>query len=391
MAEVYLALVGGQWIRINKEDMPYYLHARRLKNPDQDNNAESGPARFRKRVERARQRKGSLLKHEYKPEANMFWRFVEVEGQMKWIKKDWILEPPLKIGGFSDSDDSDDGYLEINQTAKGSANRTEHRAVKTLAPEEASSQSRDATTQEIPQQADVPRKQVPLGGNTLLFDDQAERKVSFGSTAVTRIPEDFVTIVDEEKQQEIFAAAIEDGEESEGEINIFDKAERQDHDPEGNEQPVDGRVLATTAEVPKATKPRRQTTIKFAPVTVVKESPANHLPTLEYFPDFCTASKPIFRPDHQRQTDHGASLATFSKSVKALKPSTNADWDGLSEGASMHAIRRRSPLQAEVCYGEDCEESWDNEDEQAPSCPMRCGSDGIERPSRRRMQRSCEY
>ncbi|ERF69904.1 hypothetical protein EPUS_05448 [Endocarpon pusillum Z07020] len=384
-------MVGGQWIRINKEDMPYYFHARCLKNPDQVNGPESGPVRFRKRLERARQRKGSPLKHEYKPEANMFWRFVEVDGQMKWIEKDWSLEPPLRIGGFSDSGDSDDDYLEIKQTAKGSASRTEHRAVKTLAPEEASAQSRDAARQEIPQQVDVPWKQVPLGGETLSFDDQAERKVSFGSTTITEIPEDFVTIVDKEKAQEIFAAAIDDGEESEDEIYIFDKPERQDHDPEWNEQPVDGRGLATTAEVPKATKPRRQTTIKFAPVTIVKESPANHLPTLEYFPDFCTASKPIFRPDRQRQTDHAVTLATFSESVKAFKPFTDADSEGLNEGASMYAIRRRSPLQEEVCYGEDCEESGVDEVEQAPSCPMRCGSDGMERPSRRRMLRSCEY
>ncbi len=468
MDEIYVAMINGQWIRIDKEDLPYHLHARRLKSPDPDNNGpKSSLHRFRARRERARNRQGSPLKHEYDPEANMYWRWVDVDGQMKWVKKDWSLEPPRKLWTFSDSeesDDSDDGdYLEMKPTAKSAGRHTEHSAGRTLAAEGASSTSKDAATQESSQKADVRQKRVSWGEDTFLehktfpddgerkvefeedmffdleesddraqcqrfgglatiesvketllrrkllisasrkhdgqscmdreesFDDQTKRKVSFGTTNVIIIPEEFVTMIDEEEAQESFATAIEGRDESEDEIEMFDKPEGKDLDSERNEQPMDGRELATTADEPEDPKPQRQTTIRFAPVTVVKESSANRLPTLKYFPDFCTASKPIFQPDRQRRAHHAATMANFSIFIETLKPFPRVDLNGLSERDSGYTARRRSLVQDEMRYSEECAEAWDDDDEQAEAWSIWCGSDGMERRSRRkRMLRSCE-
>ncbi len=369
MEETYVAMIDGQWTWIDKEDLPYHLHARQLKRPVQRKGPESGLERFRARLERRQNRQGSPLRPEDDPDAGLYWRWVEVDGKMKWVKKNWSLEPRGRYYGTSDSEDSDDGCPKMKQTAKSAGKRPEQGPGKTPTPKKASSNSTDTTTQETPQKTDALQKQVSWGEGTFLehrtypddgdwrvefgedtfldpeesedraqcqrfgglatiesekesglrrsllipasqghdcqscvdreksFDDHAERKVSFGSTTIIEIPEEFVTTIDEEEAHQSSAS----------------------------------RELAMTVDEPRDTKLLRQTTIKFAPVTVVKESQANHLSVLKYFPDFCTASKPIFQPDRQCRANHAATLASFSNFVETLKPFTRANLNELSE------------------------------------------------------------
>lgn len=78
--------------------------------------------------------------------------------------------------------------------------------------------------------------------------------------------------------------------------------------PDAQEVDSDAVAVATTAK-PKDTQSQQKTTIRFVPTTVVKYSPLDLLPALESFPDFCTASKPIFPLTH-REKEASARIET---------------------------------------------------------------------------------
>ena len=364
---VHVAMVRGQWIRINREHKVHYLHARSLKRRDSSEELSTSTRvdRFREHRRVALNQQGSPLKHEYDPEANLTWRWMEVDGRWQWVEADWSLVPPRKLWGF-DSDDSDDDAPdddEVTRTAKSAENGTGHTIAKEVAAEEAPSKPVDARLDGL-QEADVQPKRVSFGGFTVheypahtedepptvrfaedssldeeeseeraqglrfgalatiessketrlrrkvlrptfeghdcqscidrerSLDDQAEEKDSFGSTPIADLTKT-------DKPEETENSATTEGREQADFRELFDVMRENDRS-EPDEQPADVTTVAASAHAPNDIKPARKTTIRFAPVTVIKESPANHLPTLQSFPDFCTASKPIFRPDHRR-------------------------------------------------------------------------------------------
>lgn len=437
MPEFHVAMVRGQWVEIDEEDRIQYIHAKCLKTPDSEKpSLQACIARFNEHLRMSRSRRGSPLKHEYDAEANMTWRCVEIDGRSQWVEADWSQEPPRKLWGFDS--DSDDEYSYGQAPLKPKAATTQENSQQTdVRPKIVSlgettffDYSTHADDEELTvrfgedsfldeKESEKRARCFGFGGLTTIessketrlrrkllaqisechnchscfdreesFDDQARRKVSFGPITITEIPEEFVTTIDEREATENFAAAAEELEDSDDVMKTFDGLERGNDSSEPNKQPVDASNAATTAKEPTDIKPPRKTTIKFAPVIVVKESPANHLPILKIFPDFCTASKPIFRPDHQRQkatsrpTDttnastasrkassqnRSETLTSFPEFVETLKPFTRADLERLRKRDSRYTPKGRSPLQKEGWCGEDVEEVRDNEVHQAPA------------------------
>ncbi len=194
------------------------------------------------------------------------------------------------------------------------------------------------------------------------FDEQAKKKVSFGLTTITEIPDDFVTILEVPEESKCFAKTIQEAEEEVDVMETINEPEERNDIWERSKQPMGIKSVSTTMDEPKETRPPRGTTIKFAPATVIKESPANHLPTLKTFPDFCTASKPIFRPGHktanltsshagnvqmkncecgtQVLTTYSTTLTSFPDFVEVSRPSAQADLERLRRQNSRCAPKR---------------------------------------------------
>lgn len=129
--------------------------------------------------------------------------------------------------------------------------------------------------------------------------NQTKRTVSFGSTTTVEIPEEFVTTIDKPKETGGFTTAnIELKESADAATDRPDKGDAFSH---LSTPLMDDKSVAIHFDGPKDIKSARMTTIKFAPITIVKEGPANHLSALKSFPDFCTASKPVFPPYHKRE------------------------------------------------------------------------------------------
>jgi hypothetical protein len=130
------------------------------------------------------------------------------------------------------------------------------------------------------------------------INGQPKRKISFGVTIV-EIPEEFVTPLDEaEETGKLEIIVRTSGAREEREESFTARSGTL----ELGEQTSDVKNVPKTFAEPGNRVVQRTPTITFAPVTVIKESPANHLSILKRFPDFCMATKSIFRPSPRRET-----------------------------------------------------------------------------------------
>jgi hypothetical protein len=435
---------------------------------------------FSEQLEKWSNRGGSPLKHEYDPEANMTWRWMEVDGNYQWVKKDRSQEPPRKLWGFdSDSDDETPADIKVREAAEevghvatcgdGKEVVTEQAAVDLLNSvwerSEASSPRFDEpdayspeacygedkvdtfsrvcfgedTIHQLPWCIDSDQHPVSFGEDTDLDDEESEdsaqylrvgrlttiesskgtmsqhkslsplferhnynscidrggsingqpmRKASFGVTTIVEIREEFVTPLDEAEET--------------GKLEIVPRtsgAQKEREEPftarrgtlELGEQPSDVKRVPKTFTEPGNRVVRRTTTIKFAPVTVIKESPANHLSILKRFPDFCMATKPIFRPNPRREIvearcpdqthpvcetpvktymnttresgkpeiglpKNRSAAPTSSPDFVKFRPLTQADLQRLRTRDTRYTSKGRSPLRKEIPRGEDTEE-----------------------------------
>jgi hypothetical protein len=373
--QVHLALVGGQWHKIDESDSSFYLLTRCLtrREDDEEESAQAQVRSFRERRYQSQNRQGSPLRHEYDPEANITFRCFDVDGKRRWVEGDWSEEPLRKLWGFG-SDHGDEGSpdaTEMEPTAKSVERGTQRSGQGGLIEqgpaelpevginEVVPKHSRltwvyfgEVTVHEFSTETDEEQWMVRFGEEDVLdqeesedrakylrfgrlasiessketklrrkllspvskhhncdrcldreelINDGAEEEVFPGHTAVNEIREDFVTTIDEPERSENFITTVEEQEPEEGHDILHPI-----------EQPARAKDASRTDNESTNTSRLRKKTIKFAAVTVVKESPANHLPTLKSFPDFCTASKPIFRPDSNR---HKASPMVCRESV----------------------------------------------------------------------------
>jgi hypothetical protein len=490
---VHLAFVRRQWIQIDEKDSTYYLHTRKLKIPSSEEMSASEPQdKFSEHLEKWRNRGASPLKHEYDPEANKTWRWMEVDGHYQWVKKDWSQEPPRKLWAFdSDGDDETLAGIQVRRAAEevgygatcgdGREAVTEQATVDLLNSvwerSEASSPRFDETNassteacheedtidtidtfpqvcfgegtiHQLPAYADSDQRPVSYGEDTYLDDEESEdraqylrlgrlatiessketrsrrkslnplsdhhncsscidregstkgqpkRKVSFGVTTIVEIPEEFVTTLDEaEERGELGIIPRTSGAQEEREESFITRSDIS----ELGEQPLDIKSDPKTFAEPGNRLVRRTATVKFAPVTVIKESPASHLPILKRFPDSCVASKPIFRPNHRRGTaeprgpdqtrpmcetpdktnitttresrnpemalpkNRSADLTSSPDVVEQLRPFTRADLQRLRKRDSRYASKEHCPLRKEIPRDEATEEVEETVDDE---------------------------
>jgi hypothetical protein len=353
MTDFLIAEPIGQWVEIEDEDRIVFLHAKSRALESIQLSSHDCRENFLKRLCISRNRRGSPLKQEYDPEASKYWKCVKIDGRSQWVQADWSEEPPRLWGFSSDSDDSDDEYsvrkpipkatkttpheshqptemqpkrLSLGETTLCDYSTDEAESAVTFGEDSVHNQDElkerarcfgagGRTTIESLKETKLRRtKWTPVSKShdcrscierqvSLDEEDQdsdcEEEIVSMGASAELKIPEVVVTTTDERERTLV-------------EIANEPKIENEASKPikqSGNDSTLNSESAATTASTPTEFQPStpaptlRISTIKFAAITIIKESPANHLPTLKIFPDFCTASKPIFRPDYRKRTE----------------------------------------------------------------------------------------
>jgi hypothetical protein len=344
MADVQIAESIGQWVEIEEEDRIVFLHAKCVEKLEAASKLSSYDCRqrFIERLRISRSRRGSPLKHECDPEASTYWKCVKVDGRSQWVEADWSSEPPRLWGFCSDSEDSDDEFpkrkvlpkvaatlrhepcqpidVQPKKVSLGETTFCEYStdewdlsvrfgADSFLDQEESKERARSRgfgglTTIESSKETMLRRKMwAPVFKShdcgscierQLSFDAQDERRVPVEATIIKGVPEGFVVMNAERERSEV-------------RVETADELERGEESSGPRKKPVDDGKLkfnlnaATTTNAPRDIKPLPKSSIQFAAITVIKESPANHLPTLKIFPDFCTASRPIFRPEYRKQ------------------------------------------------------------------------------------------
>jgi len=349
MTDIPIAETIGHWVEIEDEDRIVFLHAKSTTLESTYLSSHDCRQNFLERLRISRSRRGSPLKHEYDPEATKYWKCVKIDGRSQWVQADWGEEPPRLWGFDSDSDDSDDEYSQRKPLAKAAESTPQERRppievqpkrvslgeatfceYSTDEGDSAVSFGEDSVVdqEELKERArsfGVGRKATiessketklrrtmwaPISKShdcqrcierQVSFDEQdsdsEEEMVPMGTSTVLKISEEVVATTAERERSELLV-------ETAVEPKIGNQA------PKPMKQLGDGNFksesAATTGNNPQELKPPTPTprisTIQFAAITIIKDSPASYLPTLKIFPDFCTASKPIFRPDYRKQT-----------------------------------------------------------------------------------------
>jgi cell division septation protein DedD len=126
------------------------------------------------------------------------------------------------------------------------------------------------------------------------LENRSRKSVSSGITVCTEIPEEWVRTTNKPKTTKS-ATAIDDPAKQSDFVRTTKPKDGDDCSKQGEQQLV-GRYLSKTGNKENATKSVREPTIKYAPTTVVKETPASQLPILRIFPGFLAVPKPILKP-----------------------------------------------------------------------------------------------
>jgi hypothetical protein len=353
MTDVPVAETIGQWVEIEDEDRIVFLHAKSTALESTQLSSHDCREIFLERLRISRSRQGSSLKHEYDPDASKYWKCVKIDGRSQWVQADWSEEPPRLWGFDSDSDDSDDEYTKRSHLPKATESTLRGRRqpkevqsksvslgettfceystydgesavrfgeISVLDHEELNERTRSfgvggKTTIESSKETKLRRTMwAPISRShdcqscierQVSFDEQDsdsdDEMVPLTRSNVIEIPEVVVTAIDEREKSEALVETAD-------ELKIGNEALRPMKQL-GDDGNFNSESAATTGNAPEKIKTPtltptlRSSTIRFAAINIIKESPANHLPTLKIFPDFCTASKPIFRPDYRKQTE----------------------------------------------------------------------------------------